>query len=708
SVTNYYERRGKIPAFSSIAEISEGTSVLGESGSTTIEKNGRVTSEFFSTLGVAPLMGRAFTDAELTYQTDHEAILSYECWTSRYGADPKILGKSIRMDGIERVIVGVLPQNFRYLSFQAPVYTPLSTEERERNVNARHNIGKELIGRLAPGATLAEAQEQVDALDLQIAPLFPDAAIITQAGAHTVVAPLRADYVASVRPTLVLLQAGALFLLVIGGVNLVNLLLIRASSRSRELTIRQALGASSRHIVREVMTETLLLSLAGGVAGLLVGAAGIRLLAAFGAGQLPLGSEIVFNGGLAVVAIAGAVVTGIVIGAPVSWFNVRDRLAGALQAESRGSTAGRATQRLRHVFIVAQIALAFVLLVGAGLLGLSLRRAMAVRPGFSADHVITGQFSLTWKNYHDGPSIDTFFDRLYEKGRSLPGVSAFGAISNVPVNGKGGDTTVVVPGHPPPGGPSAVVVHDAYAVVGDYFKAMGVPLVEGRFLNEADAHVEQLRCVVDQTFARLYWPGEDPIGKLVYTGTTIGPNDKPYTVVGIVGDIKQMGLASTKPNPGAIYFTFNGIFFRNFFLVARTGLPPEALGGTMAKVIRDLDRDMPFTDVQTMDYRISDSLATRRSPALMAGIFGVTALLLAAVGLYGVMAYAVVQRTREFGVRLALGAQRTDVLRLVFLEGVRLAAAGVAAGLAVSLLLSRYMESFLFGVRAYDPVAYAG
>ncbi len=706
SLTNYYERRGKIPALASLAEISTDTSVIGESGATSIESLGRVTPEFFATLGARPLLGREFHEDEMTYNTDQEAMVSYEYWKSHLNADPQVLGKSIRTDGLERRIVGVLPPDFRFLSFQPPIYLPLSSEEGERNVNARHSLSKILIGRLANGAKLADAQAQTDALDTAIAPLFPDAKIVADAGCHTIVAPLQADFVASVRPALLALQGGALLLLAIGCVNLVNLLLIRASNRARELAIRLALGASQRHIVRETMTETLLLVACGALLGILVGASGIRLLAVLGAGQLPLGATIAFNASVAGVALAGALAIGCAVGAPVAWINLHTRLAAALQSESRGGTAAHGTQRLRQGFIVAQVALAFVLLTGAGLLGLSLKRAMEVVPGFQRDHVITGRFNLTWKGYHDAKTFDMFFARLSEKAGELPGVSAAGAVTAVPMSGPAGSDVATVPGYVPKPGES-VRVHDILGVAGDYFRAMGIPLREGRLLTPADEKWDKRVCIVDEDFARHYWPGGSAVGKQIYRGTRMDSENDHFTIVGVVGSVKQASLTETEPR-GALYYPYTQFFMRNYFLVVRTQLPPETFGATLAKMIRAIDPEMPLTDLRTMDARIDESLVLRRSPALMAGIFAATALLLATIGLYGVMAYAVAQRTKEFGVRLALGAQAKDVLGLVFVQGIRLAAIGLALGAAGALALTGTMSTLLFEVKPNDPLAFCG
>ncbi|HEY4249412.1 MAG TPA: ABC transporter permease [Lacunisphaera sp.] len=708
SLTNYYERRGKIPALSSIAEIAEGNSVVGETGATSLENLGRVTPEFFATLAVQPFMGRAFTDAEMTYNTDSVAMISYEYWQSHFAADPNVLGKPLRLDGLSRTIVGVLPPGFRFLSFEAPIYMPLSSEEGERNIGARHSIGKILIGRLAPNATLAEARAQTEALDTVLAPAFLDAKIITDAGCHTIVASLHDDYVAPARPTLLLLQAGAFLLLVIGGVNLVNLLLIRASGRSREFAIRQALGAAQGRVAQEVLTETLLLTLIGSLLGIGLSVIGLKLLTLFGAAQLPLGSQIGFNVRLVVVASLGSLLSGIALGLPVIWFNLRARLAVVLQGESRGNTTGRGVHRLRHVFIVAQVALAFVLLTGAGLLGLSLKRAMEVSPGFRADHVITGQFNLTWNGYHDLPSFRGFFERLYAKTRALPGVTATGVISNIPVVGARDNDAFTVPGYTPKSGESAMV-HDFYGLAGDYFAAMGIPLRAGRWLNQADTNRNDPVCVVDEVFARHYWPTGDAVGKQVYRGTSnsIGKNQTPFTIVGVVGAIKQAGLTDRQAR-GAIYMPYNLVFFRNFFVVARTSLPADSLALTLARTVRAVDPDVPLTDLQTMEVRIDNSLATRRSPTLLAGVFAATALLLAIIGLYGVMAYSVARRTNEFGVRMALGAQRRDVLRLVFGQGARLTVIGLIAGLLGSLFLTGSMSSLLFEVKPDNPLNLIG
>ncbi len=697
SLTSYYERRGKIAAFSQLASINEASAVVGEPGSSERLDVGRVSPEFFSTLGVPMAKGRAFTESEMTYQTDHEVILTDSYWKRRFNADPNVLGRMVLTDGLTREIVGVLPPGYSFLSSKDQIYMPFSSEDSERNIKARHAIVPSLqIARLSPGATMAEAQAQVDANNDALAPQFPFAKEVAAAGFRTVVVSLHADHVASVRPMVLLLQAGALFLLLMGGVNLVNLLLIRSSARVKELAIRQSMGASRRRVVAQVMTETLLLSLLGGVCGLAVGAGGIRLLMVLGADQLPLGATIAFDGRLAAVALAGSVVIGILIALPIAWASLRGLPAKALQSESRSGTTGRSAHRLRHAFIVAQIALAFVLLSGAGLLGLSLKRVMALSPGFRTDHVLTGQFGLPWKTYHDGPSFLVFTDRLIENASHQPGITAVGGITGVPLTGDhGGDVITAVEYNAASG--ESLISHKDYGVFGDYFTAMGIPLRAGRYLTNADNHTNERVAVVDEIFARRYWPHGDAIGQRIFYYPRKPDDSNVYTVVGVVGTVKQIELTEAN-GTGAVYFPYIQMFNRDYFLVARTKMPPEMLADTLRRVVRQTDPDIPLSDIRSMETRIDDSLMTRRSPALLTGIFAAVALLLAAVGTYGVLSFAVLQRNREIGIRMALGALPQRVLGGFLAIGAQLLLIGVALGVVGALAAHRAMQSVLFGV----------
>src|SRR5947208_5391436 len=474
SITNYYERRGNIPAFSSLSIFRDFSEVVGETGAAEQTEIMRVSPDFFATLGVNLAMGRTFTEDEAEIAKGKGAgvaIVTDAYWRQRLNSDPNVLGRDIRVNTMSRKIVGVLPPNFRFLSSEARLFLPLTSRLQERSPKQRHSGGggTHMIARLKPGATIAEVPSQIDAQNAAVEKDNSEAKMMAEAGFRSLVVPLHGDHVRSIRPTLLLMQAGVFFLLLIGAVNLVNLLLIRASGRAKEMAIRQSMGASRRHVVSQVMVETVLLTFFGGVLGLAVGAWGIRLVEILGADRLPLGAHIAFDGWLASIGLAGAVVLGIVIAVPIAWFNLTSHLANALQSESHAGTISRAAQRLRHGFIVAQIALAFVLLAGAALLGLSLKKVMAVPPGFRADHVLTGEFTLPFAKYPDESSDRVaVLNRLLEAIGQQPGVAAAGTITNVPLSGDNGKTAVTPKGYVPQRGES-LHGHYSYGVNGDYF-----------------------------------------------------------------------------------------------------------------------------------------------------------------------------------------------------------------------------------------------
>lgn len=707
SLTNYYERRGQIPAFPSLSIYSCGTEIVGEPGSTEREATMRVSPDFFATLGLGPAIGRTFTDEETTSETDHVAILSDTFWRHHFNADLRVIGKQVRVNSVPRTVIGVLPPAFRFLSSDAQVFLPLASRPEERTPRDRHSGGNviQMIARLEPDATLAQAQSEVDAQNAALEVDDPLAKMIADAGFRSLVVPLHADYVAAIRPTLLLLQAGAMALLLIGAANLVNLLLVRASGRVKELAVRQALGASRGYVVSEVVVETTLLTLAGGLLGLVIGAGGIHLLRALGADHLPLGSQIAFDMRLALVSFVAAIVMGIVFAVPVAWFNLRRHLSNALQSDSRGGTSGRGTQFLRHGFIVSQIALAFTLLAGAGLLGLSLQRAMAVSPGFQSDHVLTGQILLPWADYPDAARLE-FIEKLRDKVGRLPGVLSAGVVSNVPFSGKTGKSAATVAGHVRRPGESARG-HYFYGVAGDYFRAIGFSLRSGRFLTPEDSLRLSRVCVVDEDFARYYWPNASAIGQRLWDGPEARKDADAFTVVGVVSAAKQAGLTEEEAQ-GAIYFPYPFRIGDSFFVAARTTLPPESLGLTLQNVVRQIDPNVPVSDLRSMDTRIADSLVVRRSPALLAGLFSGIALLLTAIGTYGVLSYAVAQRRREIGLRMALGAQPAHIRRQFLYLSLRLLSVGTILGLIGAWLTGRAMQAVLFHVPALDLSIFAG
>jgi predicted permease len=703
SLTSYYEWRGRIPAFTSMAAIDQTASLIGETGATSREHLGRLTPEFLATLGVSPILGRAFAEGELTYQTDHVAMVSYDYWQRHYGGSPRVLDDVVRVDGIARRIVGVLPPGFRFLSFEAPVYMPLSSDAGERSVAARHTNGRIVIGRLRPGATLAEAQAQIEADDKARAPEFPQAAIVADSGFHSVVAPLHAQHVEAIRTPLLLLQAGALVLLAIGGVNLVNLWLVRATGRTRERAIRQALGAGRGALAIEIAVETLIVAAVGAVLGIVVADSGVRALQLLGADRLPLGTRLALDARVVAAAAASALLVGAAIALPVAVFLRRGSLAATLQAESRSVSGDRGAERLRRGFIVAQIAFSFVLLAAASLLGISLQRAMAIVPNFRSAGVTAAQFTLPWSGYHDGPAFAGFFDRLLAEAARLPGVGAVGVATMLPVSGGNDTQAVSVEGRAAPAG-TPIATPLQVGVGGDFFRTMDVPLVAGRYLDATDASRRGCTCVVDETFARREFREGHAVGGRIHRGAEPGPDVQVCTVVGVVRTV-PFGSLTDAAAPGVIYYSWDDTMARTYHLIVRSAASAETLGPSLARLVRTIDPELPLTDVRSMDARLAESLQPRRTPALIAGAFALTALLLAAIGLYGVMAYAVAARTNEFGVRMALGAMRADVLRLVLGQGGRLVAWGLVLGLLVTVWTSSLLSRLLFGISATSPVA---
>jgi predicted permease len=707
SVTNYYERRGQIPAFASIAIYRYGTAIIGESGSTEREQITRVSPDFFSTLGLGPVVGRAFNEEETSYDTDNVVVLTDAIWRHNYNADPHIIGKKIRVDGNPTAVIGILPPDFRFLSSEARLYLPFASRPDDRTPRQRHSGGNstQMIARLNEGMSLAQAQAQIDTQNAALEVDDPDGKMIAAAGFRSLVVPLHGDHVAAIRPTLLLLQAGVLTLLLIGAVNLGNLFLVRAGSRAKELAVRQALGASRKHIASEVLVETTLLTLAGGLLGLAVAAGGIRLLSTLGADRLPLGSHIVFDARLAMVALVAAVAMGVLLAVPIAWLNLRRPLGDALQSEGRSGTSARATQSLRYSFIVSQIALAFMLLAGAGLLGISLQHAMDVSPGFRSDHILTGKISLPLKSYSDNTARVAFTEELVDKVGHLPGVLSAGVVTNVPLSGKSGKSAATIQGRTPKPGESPRG-HYSYGVGGDYFKAMGFALLDGRFLTAADSRSSQRVCVVDHDFARYYWPDGSALGHRLFEGGDEGKDADAFTIVGVVGSVKQAGLTDEVAQ-GAVYYPY-AFHSDDVFVAVRTSLPPESLALTLQGAVRQIDPDLPVNDVRTMDTRVADSLAAHRAPALLAALFSGIALLLTAIGSYGVLSYAVEQRRREIGVRMALGAQPGHIRNQFLLLALRLLVYGAMLGGIGAWLAGRAMQTVLFHVPAFNLAILGG
>jgi len=698
---NYYDRRHSIKAFTSVSIYANGSNSVGDATSPTRVPTARISPEFFETLRVPLAMGKPFTEEQTAYGPDGVAILTDEYWRAHFNADPNVIGRTFLNDGLKVTVVGVAPRGFRFLSSTAEFFRPAAHDPSEVTVNNRHSNNWEMIARLAPGVSVAEAQSQIDSFNEGQLRDDPYAQLVKQVGYHSTVRGLHEDHVYTVKPMLLALQCGVVFLLLIGGVNLANLFLIRASGRSKELAVRQALGARPHHIAWEILTETTLLAVAGGVLGTVMGAFGIDLIRLLGTDTLPLGATIAFDARVAGISLLVALAVGAILAVPPIWLSLHGGIATGLAAESRSGTASRGAQRVRHGFIVIQVALAFVLLSGAGLLAISLKRVLETPAGFNPQNVYAGDIALPWNTYRDTPPRQAFVERLLPAIAGLPGVTHAAITTGLPFNGSINYSAITIEGQEALPDKS-LHAHYLSAVSSDYWAAMGIPLVKGRLLREGDSRGTAKVCVVDVAFANRYWPGQDPIGKHLEQNA-VYEKDKGSAVVGVVRSVKQQELAEIDGH-GAVYFPFpnENQSTNGFSLVVSSTLPIGSIAPMVKKTLQGIDPELPLDHFRSMGARIDDSLVTRRSPAILAGIFAAVALLLAAVGTYGVLSYAVSQRQREIGVRMALGARAEQILAQFIRLGANLLVVGILFGVPCAWAAGVAMRSVLFGIGAVN------
>jgi len=670
-------------------------------------KGMRVTPSTFPLLRMSPAIGHAFAEADGELGNEQKVILSYGLWQQLYGGKKDIVGTDLRINGQPKTIVGVMAREFIFLDPKVRLWLPAAFSDREKSDDSRHSNNWSEIARLRPGATMQQVQAQVDAMNAANLERFPQfKPFLLNAGFHTQVRWVQDVLVRNVKSMLYLLWAGAAFVLLIGGVNIANLALARANIRRKEIATKLALGGSRLQVARSLLVESVILGLAGGAAGFIFGAAVLRSLGTIGLDEIPRATEIHFSLVVILFALATSVVAGVLIGlVPVAQLS-QIKLSTVLREETRTGTGGTRSRAMRRALVVAQVGLACVLLIGAGLLLASFRKLLAVDPGFKSGGVITISTALPQVKYPSekwGPFMNRTFDAL----RALPGVRSAGATTSVPFGGAFNKNVILAEGYRMGPGESVIAPMQVEVSPG-YFEAMGTPLKRGRYFNEHDKPDAMRVAIVDERLARKFWPGQDPIGKRMYEPgdddlTKITGKTRFWTVVGVVADVQLVDLTGEEQPVGTYYFSLDQLPSARFTLAIKTTMDPAALAKTLRDEMTKIDSDIPLFDIRTMDERTDLSLRQRRAAMILGLAFASVALFLSAIGIYGVLTYLVTQRTREIGIRIALGSSAGSVFKLVIREGMLLVAIGVILGLAVAVALRTYFQSQIFGVRALEP-----
>jgi putative ABC transport system permease protein len=651
-----------------------------------------VSQNLFSLLGVQPRLGRGFLAEDLKERQGLVVLLSYGLWERRFGSDPSVIGKPLTLDGAAFTVIGVMPPNFQ-LPEQADLWGMTQNGELA-SMRGQHFL--RVMARLKPGVALEQARTSFALIARQLEQQYPD----TNKGYGVNVLPLRDQVVGDAKLTLWILMGAVGFVLAVACANVANLMLARGSVRQREMAIRSAIGASRFRLIRQLLTESILLALVGGALGLLLASWSVGWVSGLGA-NVTLAPKIEVDLRALGFTLLITTLTGILFGSAPAlvasrpiWPTLSDALKEGASSASSSST------RIRNLLVITEIALALALLSGAGLMIRSLIRLRNVETGFDPRNMLTMQFDPSGEKYDEGEKVAAFYVQLIERAQSMPGVISAAVISRIPLAGDRSTSGLTIEGRPAAPGEQREV-HFRVVTPG-YFRTMRIPLSAGREMTGQDGQKTERVALVNQTMARKYWPGDDAIGKRI----KLGPNaNSPWvSIVGVVGDVRNFGLEN-EALPEAYVPILQSPSSR-MRLVVKTAVEPLSLVSTVKEAVRSLDRDIPFSQVATMEQLLAKSVAQRRLNLSLLGVFAVIALVLAASGIYGVMNYAVSMRTREIGVRLALGAQSSDILRLVVEQGMRLALAGVGFGIISSLALTRLMTTLLYGISAADPLTF--
>ena len=711
SVPNYADRRAMIDVFSSAALYQFDDYKVGEGARAENVPAMNVTPSFFDVLGAAAARGRLFTEAEGTPGRNRVKLVSYSFAARQPGGVDGIVGRQLRLNDIVHDVVGVLPESFFFLNPDVHLFVPLAFKPEDFGDDRRHSQDHELLLRLAPGVTLERAQSRVDALNAAVTERSgPMKDIILRAGYASRLQRLDTDLVRHVRAALQMLWGGVVFVMLIAAVNITNLALVRANARIKELATRNAIGAGNPRLARQLITEATILTVTGAALGVLFGYLNLNALEWVGFTDLPRANEIRIDGVVIAVTLVPALLLGIVVGGAPVWQLAHANLSGVLREEGRSGTAGRASGYVRRSLVVAQVALAFVLTSGAGLLLASFQRLLAVDPGFAPAHLLTGRVSPLASRYPDDAALRSYATRALERVRALPGVESAGISSYLPFSRDGSSSVIIPEGYVMKPGDSVVSPNQLYVSPG-YLEALRVSLKQGRFFTDSDTPDAQRVVIIDEPLAARFWPNQDPVGRRAYLPdkpsdvASPGPTVTWLRVVGVVGAVKLKGLEEGENvRVGAYYRPYAQAPRRGVGWAIRTRGDVTSTTLAVQRALADVDPDVPLSDVIAMSDRIEKSLNPRRAPMLLSLGFGAVALLLASIGLYGVLAYHVGQRTREIGIRMALGSDASGILRLILGEAALLVAVGLAGGIAGAIALGGAIAAQLYGVGSLDPL----
>jgi putative ABC transport system permease protein len=689
---NFFDWRNRNKTFEHMAAFTVGGDTLAEQDTPERVTAAFVSWDLFDVLRVKPVLGRAFVRDEDAPMKANVVILSHGMWQRRFGGDPRILERTIILGGTRCEIVGVMPPGFAFPSQEVEYWQPIGLDTGKLPRGAHY---LSVVARLRSGVSIDQATAEMKTIAEVLAQQNPE----YSKGESAEVVAMHEQVVGRIRPALLTLLAAVGVVVLIACGNVANLLLVRASARAREIAIRTALGAGRRRLAVQMIAESLVLALAGGTAGLLLAYSTIGPARALNAGSIPRIGDVAIDGSVLAFTLLLCVMTGIVFGLVPAWQASRTNVIEAMKEGGRGSAAfgGR---WLRNTLVVAQVALSLVLLVAAALLLRSFSRLLAVDPGFRAESVLAFRVALPLTSYKNAAQRIIFFDEFLDKLRQLPPVRSAGMVQSLPIRDEY-RLAFSVHGRPTP--PGSRLSENYRLVSPGYFETLGIPLRRGRTFTNQDTSKSPLVAVVDEAFARRHFPGEDPIGR----GLSLGNGTEGFfEIIGIVGDVRYGGLdAGQDPT---MYVPYPQDVFGTMWIVARTGGEPTAIASDVRSLLKNLDRNIPAYSLSPLTDVVSDSLAQRRFSMFLLGLFAMIALLLAAVGLYGVIGYSVSQRTQEIGVRLAVGASRGRVLRMVIGQGMRLVVAGTLLGLAGALALARLVSTLLFEVTPFDPPSYAG